>query len=136
MGMRKRIAKGFLHVVAPRLAFAALLPRKAARGVALTLMKSRLDRRPRRRVAPPGILALGSAVVALPIGVLIGRRTKGHRERGRARLLKIGPAIRSERKAAPENSEAAFVHRTGSGQRLTRWRDARRSAQRSSRRPS
>lgn len=135
MGMRKRIAKGLLRGVAPRLAFAALHPRKAARGLALTRMESRQDRRP-RRVAPPGILALGSAVVALPIGVLIGRRTKGHRERGRARLLKIGPAIRSERKAAPENSEAAFVHRTGSGQRLTRWRDARRSAQRSSRRPS
>lgn len=81
MGMRKRIAKGVLHLVAPRLTLAALLPWKAVKGVALTRMKSRLDRRPRRRAAPPGILALGSAVVALPIGVLIGRRTNGHRER-------------------------------------------------------
>lgn len=81
MRIRKRIARGLLYSAAPRLTFAALHPKKAAIAKASSWAMSRLGHPPRRRSNHLGMLRFGAAAVALPIGVLIGRRMKGPQER-------------------------------------------------------
>ena len=74
MGMRKRIAKGLLYTAAPKLTFAALHPKKATTAKATSWAMSQLGHRPRQRSSHAGMIGLGAAAIALPLGMLIGRR--------------------------------------------------------------
>ena len=81
MGMRKRIAKGLLYTAAPKLTFAALHPKKAAAGKATSWAMSQLGHKPRHHSNHLGMIGLGAAAIALPLGVLIGRRMNQPRTR-------------------------------------------------------
>jgi hypothetical protein len=74
MGMRKRIAKGLLYTAAPKLTFAALHPKQAALKKGASWAMSRMGHQPRHRSSHLGMIGLGAAAIALPLGVLIGRR--------------------------------------------------------------
>lgn len=74
MGMRKRIAKGLLYTAAPKLTLAAFHPKKAAMGKATSWALSQMRPQPRHRSNHLGMIGLGAAAIALPLGVLIGRR--------------------------------------------------------------
>lgn len=84
MGMRKKIAKGLLYSAAPKLTFAALHPQKAAMTKAATWALSNVSNvgaRPRRQSSNLGIIGVGAAAIALPIGMLIGRHLGRNEDR-------------------------------------------------------
>ena len=75
MGMKRKILKGAGYLATPKLAFAFNHPRKAAMVKATTWAMNRIPAR--RRRASPGMTAakgLGAAVIALPVGMWLGRR--------------------------------------------------------------
>lgn len=77
MGMRKRIMKGMQPKKASRAPIAALHRTKAATGRATgratAWAEGQLGRRRRRSSSHTGLIGLGAAVLALPVGVMLGR---------------------------------------------------------------
>lgn len=86
MGMTKKIAKGFAYSAAPKLAFTAFNPKKAAfvkaADWAMDRVKPQRRRRSRSAMAMKG---LGAAAVALPVGMWLGRRFRGSEQQDQFR---------------------------------------------------
>lgn len=81
MGMRKKLMKGMAYGAAPKLAFAAFNPRKAAFAKAAGMMMDHLTPEHHRRSRRTSNLAgFGAAAVAIPVGIWLGRRFFGSEE--------------------------------------------------------
>lgn len=78
----KRAMRAASYIAAPKMAFAAFNPRKAAVLKAGQWAMSRV--RPQPRKPALGALALkgfGAAALAVPVGMWLGRRSRGESER-------------------------------------------------------
>ena len=74
MGMRKQIAKGVGYAIAPKFAFTALNPKKAAMAKVASWAIDRVVPERRRRNRNRNAMGFGAAALAIPVGVWIGRR--------------------------------------------------------------
>jgi hypothetical protein len=82
MGIRKQMLKGVGQAVAPRLTRAALNPRKTAFKAATSWALDRTAGRRRQSARNLGMIGVGAAVLALPLGIWIGRRISRSGENG------------------------------------------------------
>jgi hypothetical protein len=72
MQMIRSMAKVFAYSKAPKTTFTLLHPRQA--------LKLRTVKKELRSSQAPRIAAIGAAVLALPLGMALGRMTSGRRE--------------------------------------------------------
>lgn len=79
MGVARTVLKGAAWAKAPRLMFARRHPRKAALLAATSWVTSRVlpQRRKRHSFTRTAVQGLGAAAVAIPVGLWVGRKTRG-----------------------------------------------------------
>jgi hypothetical protein len=81
MGMKRKIAKGLAYAAMPKGTFAALNPGKAAVGKAASWAIDRaMPERKRKSSNRSAITGIAAAVVAVPIGMWLGRRIWSNEE--------------------------------------------------------
>lgn len=82
MSMRTRMAKGISYEIAPRTTFAALHPGRTRMGRVAERAIDRLNPAVRRRQARrrSALTGIGAAIIALPVGLWLGRRMNGSRQ--------------------------------------------------------
>lgn len=81
MGMKRKIVKGLAYAAMPKGTFAALNPGKAVVGKAASWAIERaLPERKRVPSSRSTMTGIAAAVVAVPIGMWLGRRIWGSRE--------------------------------------------------------
>ena len=80
MGMRKKLVKGFAYGMAPKAAFAAFNPKKAAFAKMAGVVMDQVTPNRRKSHRHSNLMGLGAAAVALPIGMWLGRRFFGREE--------------------------------------------------------